>query len=150
MKKNLNIRAITFPSLILLYFFTFAGCSSSQKKASYSRSTKNIFNQIERARLLNHYRELRKNGNPRPKYRPARRPKPRRRSVMTTSQRQAVERELNQNLSYFCMRHRKSSRFDDRDECDTYVRNVLEKCRSKIDLNNGRKLMRCLKRNLKN
>src|SRR5690606_27827577 len=107
--------------------------------------------------------QLRQRGNPdvpgparprviRPKpYVERSRPKPTPRPipVMTAEQREAVEREVGQNLAYFCMLNRKDSRFSDEADCHAYTQNVLHECRSKIDENEGRKLVSCVKSNLK-
>lgn len=142
-------------------------CATSENKKeapTYSSSTEQTFEEIERGRALDYYRQLRQRGNP-ARHAPARpstiKPKPyvqrRERPVatprpvpqMTAEQKEAIETEIGQNLSYFCMLNRKDSRFSDEAECHAYTQNILHDCRARVDENEGRKLVGCVKSNLK-
>jgi hypothetical protein len=57
--------------------------------------------------------------------------------------------EVNQNLSYFCMRHRKSRKFKTPEDCKAYTQEKLLECQTKhIEIDNAR-IVRCVKRRLK-
>tara|TARA_R110000868_G_scaffold269233_2_gene528617 strand:+ start:23952 stop:24422 length:471 start_codon:yes stop_codon:yes gene_type:complete len=146
--------------------FLLVSCSTTEQPKvdpSYSDATEKTFDEIERTRVLDYYRQLRERGNPdirrsrptvvrpkaykerRPRVKPTPRPKP----VMSAEEREAVEREISQNLSYFCMLNRKDSRFSDEADCTAYTQNVLHECRQRTDENDGKRLVGCVKSNLK-
>lgn len=145
----------------LLFLAACATDKPIKQEPTYSSATEQTFEEIERARALDYYRQLRERGNPdqpgparprtiRPKpYVERAKPTPRPKPAMTAEQREAVEREVGQNLAYFCMLNRKDSRFSDEAECHAYTQNVLHNCRNQIDENEGRKLVACVKSNLK-
>ena len=151
--------------LAISSFLFFTGCATNEvqkTQPSYSNSTEETFEEIERARALDYYRQLRERGNP-SRYAPARpaqvrpkpyvertkpKPVPTRPPEMTPEQKEAVAMEIGQNLSYFCMINRKDSRFSDEAECHAYTQNVYHNCRNEIDENEGRKLVRCVKNKL--
>ncbi len=160
MPQNWLTWLATFSLLLLV------SCSSAEKPKvdpSYSDATESAFDEIERTRVLDYYRQLRAKGNPdlpstrprvvrpkryeepRPRVRATPRPKP----VLSAEQKEAMERELSQNLSYFCMLNRKDSRFSDEADCTAYSQNVLHDCRQRIDENDAKKLIRCVKSELK-
>lgn len=57
--------------------------------------------------------------------------------------------EINQNLAFYCMQHRKSKRFGGNEEkCMSYVNKTLEKCQQKSE-SSHHKLLKCLKTGLK-
>lgn len=152
----------TFSLLILV------SCASPEPKEiqpHYSNATEQTFDEIEKTRVLDYYRQLRARGNPdlpstrptviRPKpyqERTTRRPRPTAtpKPVPTLSieQREAIEREVSQNLSYFCMLNRKDSRFSDEADCTAYTQDVLYDCRKKVVDDNLRNLVRCVKNEL--
>lgn len=152
----------------LIWFATssllLVGCATNSpapQAPTYSDSTEQTFEEIERARALDYYRQLRERGNP-SRHAPARpttvkpkpyveraKPKPTPKPELTAEQREAMEREIGQNLSYFCMLNRKDSRFSDEAQCHAYTQNIYYECRAKIDENEARKLVNCVKSELR-
>lgn len=62
---------------------------------------------------------------------------------------ESVMIEINQNLAFYCMQHRKSKRFGGNEEkCMSYVNKTLEKCQQKSE-SSHHKLLKCLKTGLK-
>ncbi len=130
---------------------------------SYSAATEATFEEIERARALEYYRELRNRGNPdvpapsrpqvvkpKPYVEFANKPRaPKPKPELSPEAKEALERELGQNLSYFCMLNRKDPRFSDEAECHAYAQNVLHDCRQREEGEISRKLVTCIKRELK-
>ena len=56
--------------------------------------------------------------------------------------------EINQNLSFFCMKHRKDKTFKDEDHCLAFTKKVLKKCEKKHKLINTI-MVNCIKERLK-
>lgn len=56
--------------------------------------------------------------------------------------------EINQNLSFFCMKHRKDKTFKDEDHCLAFTKKVLKKCERKHKLINTI-MVNCIKEHLK-
>ncbi|MBT7610302.1 MAG: hypothetical protein HN576_11135 [Bacteriovoracaceae bacterium] len=57
--------------------------------------------------------------------------------------------EINQNLTYFCMKNRKSKRFKNQAECKLFTQEKLLECQDKhIEIDNAR-LIRCIKTRLR-
>ncbi len=152
--------------LTIFSFFLLASCATTNNKPtqpSYSVDTESTFDEIERSRVLDYYRQLRERGNPdvpntrpttvKPKpyvARPARKPKPRPTPrPLTPEEREAIDREVGQNLSFFCMLNRKDSRFKDEADCNAYTQNVLFDCKNRLSDEEAKKLVRCVKSELK-
>jgi PBP1b-binding outer membrane lipoprotein LpoB len=55
--------------------------------------------------------------------------------------------ELNQNLAYFCMKQRKNSRFKKEDDCKNFVKKMLDHCQKKYSKVNS-SLIKCVKSGL--
>jgi len=152
--------------LTIFSFFFLVSCASTSQKpteASYSDATESTFEEIERSRVLDYYRQLRENGNSdsnrsrptivrpkpyitRPAAKPKTRPTPR---PLTVEEREAIDREVGQNLSFFCMLNRKDSRFKDEADCNAYTQNVLFDCKKRLSDEEAKKLVRCVKSELK-
>lgn len=56
--------------------------------------------------------------------------------------------EINQNLAFFCMKHRKDSRFQSEEKCQRFTKSVLEKCEKKHQIINT-VMVKCVKEKLK-
>lgn len=56
--------------------------------------------------------------------------------------------EINQNLAFFCMKHRKDSIFQDQEQCLAFTKKVLEACEKKHKLINT-VMVNCIKVRLK-
>ncbi|NOT78553.1 MAG: hypothetical protein HOP07_06070 [Bacteriovoracaceae bacterium] len=62
---------------------------------------------------------------------------------------ESVMIEINQNLAFYCMQHRKSKRFGGNEEkCMSYVNKTLEECQQKTE-SSHHKLLKCIKTGLK-
>lgn len=62
---------------------------------------------------------------------------------------ESVMIEINQNLAFYCMQHRKSKRFGGNEEkCMSYVNKTLEECQQKSE-SSHHKLLKCIKTGLK-
>lgn len=161
-------KLLSFVCLFLLLF----GCSTSNKSlpnaARYSPETEKTFQDIERERLLEHYKQMRieegiiqqepgtqKRTRPRPKVvRPspvpeaskqvpvkAKRPTPR---VDIESQ----TMELEQNLSFFCMQKRKDARFSSDGACEEFTSSIRQNCEQEFE-RGDKGLLPCVKSKLK-
>ncbi len=145
--------------------FFLVSCASTKpisNDPSYSDATEKTFEEIERSRVLDYYRQLRERGNTRRSstrpttVRPKAYKKPRSRPVvkatpapLSPEQKEAIDREVSQNLSFFCMLNRKDSRFKDEADCTAYAQNVLYDCKKRLDDEISKKLVRCVKSELK-
>jgi hypothetical protein len=56
--------------------------------------------------------------------------------------------EINQNLAFYCMKHRKDRIFKDEEECLAFTKNVLKSCEKKHRLINT-VMVNCIKEKLK-
>ena len=158
--KKLTLPTLLF-SLFLCFSCAHQNPVRQQEK-KYSQDVENEFSNIEndQQRVLNYYRTLRqknwedyKNGGSQKTQRPQRRtyktyspprsrPSARPRKTVTKvapekpalSQEQVEEIniEIQQNLDYFCMKNRKSSRFNSQSQCQSYARNIFEKCKNTV------------------
>ncbi len=151
--------------LTISSLFFLVACATTQKpsnKSSYSDATEKTFEEIERSRVLDYYRQLRESGSSRKSttrpttIRPKQYNSQQRRPVvkatpkpLSKEQQEAIEREVSQNLSFFCMLNRKDSRFKDEAECTAYAQNVLYECKKRLGDELSKKLIRCVKSELK-
>ncbi|MBT3586900.1 MAG: hypothetical protein HN509_18460 [Halobacteriovoraceae bacterium] len=60
-----------------------------------------------------------------------------------------LEIEVKQNLSYYCMRHRKDKRFEKSGDCKSYTLSVYANCDKKFNYQKDKRIVSCLKRNLR-
>jgi len=124
--------------------------------------------EMEQKQALEYYKQLRsrnwnkyKNGKSAPTKRRIRprkkiivktRPAPKKKviqEVMTPEQQQELEIEIGQNLSYYCMQHRKDRRFSSDADCQAFTQDSLSNCEESIGMQHHRNVLKCLKRKLK-
>ncbi len=172
----MTIRSLlTFTYITLLFSFLTA-CSQGQikmiEKKSYSQEVEREFEEIEndQKRVLNYYRTLREKNWEEYKnkgkeisnrrYRPIKRkvsprvvkkqptytppPKP----ELSPSQVEELNIEIHQNLSYFCMKNRKSAKFSDQSECQNFTQNIFNECKEKYPVYRDRSPVKCVKERL--
>ena len=152
---------------LLLTFILFS-CAQSEKssKTSYSRSTLKSFDEIERLEAIERYKKLRsrdwknyKKTKRYKKFRPKKyvkrrvnkpTPKPvRKKPVLSKSQKEELERELNQNMAYYCMMKRKDKRFSNEADCHAFVENNYFECKRNNGIDISKNLVRCVKKKLR-
>ena len=68
-------------------------------------------------------------------------------SQLSTKNQERLQ-EINQNLSFFCMKHRKDSMFKDEEHCTLFTKKVLKACEKKHKLINT-VMVNCIKTRLK-
>ena len=66
---------------------------------------------------------------------------------LTTKNQERLQ-EINQNLAFFCMKHRKESAFQDEDKCLAFTKRVLLACEKKHKIINT-VMVNCIKERLK-
>jgi hypothetical protein len=159
-----------FPFIV---FLTFA-CSTTPKETvepvTYSAETMKTFEEIEREQVLEYYRQLRARENqatqrvapppetPKPLQKfhtqkpsvrkaPAPAPRPVRSSIIAANP-EELEKEISQNLSFFCMRTRSQKRFSSEGSCEEFTANVETQCRDQFQPND-RRLFNCVRDRLK-
>lgn len=172
----MNIRSLFTLFYITLLFSSFSSCSSGPikmvERKTYSREVEKEFEEIEndQKRVLNYYRTLRernweeykKKGKQisRSRYR-SRKRKGQKRIVekeaapskpvkpeLSASQVEELNIEIHQNLSYFCMKNRKSGKFSDRSECQNFTQNIFNECKEKFPVYRDRSPVKCVKEKL--
>jgi len=150
--------------IILFISFFLGACAQNtsrkpRRKTTYSAETQKTFEDIEREKAIESYRKLRlenwkyytkekKKKRTRPVYRKKiykkKIVKKRRPLVDPVEQ----ENEINQNLAYYCMEHRKDARFNEENDCKLFTENIFKNC--KIENNLGEpELLTCVKSRLK-
>lgn len=68
--------------------------------------------------------------------------------LLTDAQIEELTVETNQYLNFYCMKNRKSSKFDSKDECKEYSEKVFKICKQKNQDYMGKKVVRCVRRQL--
>jgi hypothetical protein len=159
--------------LTILGLLLVISCSSTKTVEStapqYSEETNRTFQEIERQQILEYYRQLREreargeHRTPPPptpqaiqRYqtqRPPRRPAPaparpahvRSSAIPTNPEDQA--REIEQNLTFYCMRHRNATRFREEGSCESFTTEVENKCRQQF-AEDDRRLFNCVRQQL--
>ena len=151
-----------FLILLPLLFFS---CASKDKtpvtKMTYSEETTRTFEEIEREQLLQYYRDLRakETVSPRASKPRASRPqtskpatisanKPAPKSAAQKADPEELQKEIEQNLVFFCMRHRQDSRFSDEAVCKEFTAKIYQECQEKFEADD-RRLFNCIKPKLK-
>lgn len=163
------MEAATFKILVFLAA-TISGCVSLPKlynpppppKEPHSRDVVLEFEAIEREEALNKYRRIRweKWGNyirsSKPKKKIVRRkkiktrpPPPSPPAALSTPKLSRIKVEIDQNLTYFCMKNRKKSAYRVLSKCNTYTQNTLNQCSSANGHRLNRKVLSCIKRKLR-
>lgn len=155
----------------ILVLFILGACATQPKnlpqQTRYSPETEKTFLEIERERLLEHYRQMRieegieqNDGSTKRASRPrVIRPRPTPPAPKKTTPRtQVVERvkvdeeaqkmELEQNLSFFCMKKRSDSRFSNDGSCEEFTAQVKNECLEKYQTGD-KGLLPCVKSQLK-
>lgn len=162
------IKSLQFACL----FIFLVACSSADKNlpstVRYSPETEKTFQEIERERLLEHYKQLRieegidqqepgsaKRVRPRPRVvRPNPAPMPKKQAPVQAKRPapkvdiESQNMELEQNLSFFCMQKRKDSRFSTEGSCEEYTASVRQDCEQEFE-QGDRGLLPCVKSKLK-
>lgn len=170
MKNNISI------ILLVLLPLTFSSCSgikpTKRNQRAYSQEVESEFGSIENdnKKILNYYRSLReknweeykshgKKSSVRRRYQ---RPAPRQRKsqarfkkitpapkpALSQTQVEELNIEINQNLSYFCMKKRKSTRFKSPADCETFTEQIRKSCKEKYPVYRDRSPVECVKSKL--
>lgn len=145
MQKILNALNL-FLSLIFIISCSTSTEEDQTAKKQHSEETNRAFSMIEN------------NGSYRRKVEPSKKqsliPSPPLVKKVTIKKRkiqlpESVMIEINQNLAFYCMQHRKSKRFGGNEEkCMSYVNKTLEECQQKSE-SSHHKLLKCIKTGLK-
>lgn len=126
-----------------------SSCSSIQPITTRKKSL------TERERILEYYRSLREmdqNSQNSKRYIKSKKvtyvpKKPRRPKIkMVDIKEQRIE--IEQNLVYYCMENRKSSRFSDDSPCESYAQDIYSQCQDDF-IDGDARLTRCVKSRLK-
>ncbi len=151
-----------FLFLLPLLFFS---CASKEQapapKMTYSDETTRTFEEIEREQLLQYYRDLRakETVSPAPTRPRVSRPqtskpantsvnKPAPKSPVQKADPEELQKEIEQNLVFFCMRHRQDSRFKDESVCKEFTEKIYQECQEQFEADD-RRLFNCIKPKLK-
>ncbi len=156
-----------------LLFSFLSSCTHIQpvQHKTYSKEVEDEFKDIEydQKRVLNYYRSLReknweeyKQGQSKNKryQTPKRSRKPRKQKVqvrkvtpskppLSPEKVEELNIEIHQNLSYFCMKNRKTKKFSDKEECNTFTQNIFNECKEKYPVYRDRSAINCVKKKLK-
>ncbi|MBC97175.1 MAG: hypothetical protein CME63_05460 [Halobacteriovoraceae bacterium] len=160
----------------LITLFISASCATSRPpktKKTYSSEVEQEFKDIEydQKRVLNYYRTLReknwdeyKKGQNTKRRRPRRYQRPKRRSqpqrsktvrkvvpekpALSDARVEELNIEIQQNLDYFCMKNRKSSRFSNQQDCKSYTENIFDQCKQQHPVYRDRSPVQCVKNRL--
>ena len=158
-----------FAAIFVLFFL--GACATQPKnlpqQTRYSPETEKTFLEIERERLLEHYRQMRieegimqNDGTyqkvakprvirPRPTPPAPKKPAPRAQVVERVKvDEEAQKMELEQNLSFFCMKKRSDSRFSNDGSCEEFTAQVKNECLEKYQTGD-KGLLSCVKSQLK-
>lgn len=158
---------LSFPlSLVLL--FSLVSCSHEEKapvqEHAYSESTQREFEAIEKsdstkssrvppAHDLHHLpgaqvqRKTPELKTPAPVQPPVEQPKLTTESALSSRNQERLQ-EINQNLAFFCMKHRNDRAFSSEEQCLKFTKNVLKTCEKKHKLINT-VMVNCIKDHLK-
>lgn len=172
-KINLMIKITSLLFSISLFLVS---CSHTPKKTapspkSYSSDVESEFNSIENSQkdILNYYRKLREQnwGNyktdaKRTPHRPEKKRyqviKPRKNLVpapipqATPLAPEAIEElniEMTQHMAFYCIKNRKSSRFENKAECTAFTEDAMNSCQKNYPVISNRSIVRCLKSKLR-
>lgn len=138
-----------FPLLVILSscaLFSTEEETEVPKKRSYSYETDKTFEAIERGAVKNHVEDLHLSSKQKAKVEKVEPTKAARIREVKLKGNQNTVRELNQVLSYHCMKHRK--RFNSEEACNAKVNLSIDRCEEthqKVTAN----FVRCLKDELK-
>lgn len=165
------MKQLTLPHLfpLLAIAILIAGCSSEPTAAptqkTYSAKTQKEFEVIEKNDLP-HRNASNGKPTPRPPFTPKEVPHERAKGplkealapVVLSSESNDIRQlnaknqerlqEINQNLAFFCMKHRKDGVFKDEENCLAYTKKVLSACERKHKLINT-VMVNCIKDRLK-
>jgi hypothetical protein len=147
-------------SLVLLATLLFlVSCAQTKPKVSrkkvYSQETQSTFEDIEKEKAIENYRLMRlrdwkkyKKKKPKTIYRKKVFTKPKRKRRRPLVNPVEQKNEIEQNLIYYCMEHRKDSKFDDESDCKLFTDNILDKCKESNDFGEP-ELLTCIKGRLR-
>lgn len=159
-----------FFTVILLSLLS---CSSAQKSTKKSKRGGEAhaawleleFDDIERSKALKKYQKMRwkqwnkyRKGRHRPKKQRVQRTRRRSKNfpksgargpILTGKKLESVKREINQNLDFFCMKHRLHHRYKNIDRCNNHTQKIFKGCSKKNDHRLNRVVVRCLKKKLR-
>lgn len=146
----------TFSSI--LFCIVIAGCAHEETKEiekSYSPTTQKEFEQIEKAEVQRHSippaHDLQKQQGKK-KQPIVEAPKKEPIELVTesklSSKGQERLQEINQNLAFYCMKHRNDRVFTNEGHCQQFTKNVLQDCEKKHKLINT-VMVNCIKDRLK-
>jgi PBP1b-binding outer membrane lipoprotein LpoB len=143
-KINLMIKITSFILSISLFL---TSCSNAPKKTapspkSYSSDVESEFNSIEYSQkdILNYYRKLREQLVPAPI------------PQATPLAPEAIKElniEMTQHMSFYCIKNRKSSRFENKADCTAFTEDAMNTCNKNYPIISNRSIVRCLKSKLR-
>lgn len=155
------------PIYTLLLVLFLSACATSEPLApepkTYSQETLKTFEEIEREQVLEYYRQLREREMnaqkrqapppPAPKkleqfHTQKPKPKPVPRPAVQAGDPVEIEKEIEQNLTFFCMRTRNDARFSEQGSCERHTREVFENCKNDFE-ENDRRRVQCVKNKLR-
>lgn len=170
----MNKRYFSLLTLLITLLLSLISCSTKpvrNSKRQYSDEVEKEFQDIEydRKRVLNYYRTLReknweeykRKGSQISRRHPPRRhqekkptivlvvpaPKPKK-PELPPEKVEEMNIEIHQNLSYFCMKNRKSGKFSDASECQEFTQNIFNECKEKYPIYRDRSPINCVKSKL--
>lgn len=165
---------MNFSLKLLFVFLLLNACATKQEVVQpppqYSAETMKTFEEIERDQVLEYYRQLReleRGGHhrtpppPTPQalqqyqtHRPAQRPVPPPRPARPAAPRaqgrvieanpEELAREIEQNITFYCMRHRNAARFSEEGSCEKFTAGIDTQCRDQFEPND-RRLFNCIR-----
>ena len=163
--------------LPFVVLFSCANIKPKNSPKAYSQATQDEFSSIEqdRQKALERYRQMRwknwdhysgkktiskkrRNSHTRktpvkvyrPKVKKVKKPKTKpQRPVLAQNIIEEMNIEIRQNLSFFCMKNRKSSRFSNEADCSAYTQNILSNCKKSHWPPRDRGIVRCVKNRLR-
>jgi len=174
---NRTLSSLLTLTILVIFNLSLISCSTKpihkKPKRRYSDEVEKEFQDIEydRKRVLNYYRTLREKnwkeykykGNQisRRRYSPTRikskptvvrivpspTPKPER-PELSPEKVEEINIEIHQNLSYFCMKNRKSGKFSDHSTCLDFTQNIFNECKQKYPIYRDRSPISCIKNKL--
>lgn len=165
----MSIRILLTQTLILSALLVLSACSSLNKKEVPKVKVPPLtIEEKERLRAIETYRQMRLKALERAKHRQKHFTKKRKRKRLQQRKKiitviptpvptpsypkkdpQEIMIEVEQNLTFFCMKHRKSSRFREENSCQLFTQEKLKECQDiHLETDNAR-LISCVKSRLR-
>jgi hypothetical protein len=161
--------------IFLAFLFLLTNCATKKvapQQRSYTPEVEKEFNEIEndQKRVLNYYRTLRENNWKEYKKGKSWDNRPRRNGIkqvpapqsqylkkqpvitekppLSPEQKEEVMIEIEQNMTYFCMKNRNSPQFSEENSCQNYTQSILDTCNEKFPIYRDRSPINCVKNKL--